>query len=257
MFETAGYRLRQARTQRKLTLEDASRATKIRVRQLADLEADEYSNFPNLAYAKGFLISYGKYLDVDVHEYLDAFADANSFGVDDYQYLSELPLGVYRATPKPHRRRAGRKRLMALCLVAGIALAAVLGLVAYSTVLRLGDPDTLAARLESHERGARDEGTAHNNARGATESAILRTGSGAAAAPAPAIPVSAPAEPLGQPPVTSTPASEEISRPAVALRSASRIGPARVANQRVADVDAPDAAAILRPVSAERSFRQN
>jgi cytoskeletal protein RodZ len=249
MFETAGYRLRQARTQRKLSLEDASRATKIRVRQLADLEADEYSNFPNLAYAKGFLISYGKYLDVDVHEYLDAFADANSFGVDDYQYLSELPLGVYRATPKPHRRRAGRKRLMALGSVAGIALAAGLGLYAYSTVLRLGDLDTLAARQEGREHGARDEG----NARGASERAVLRAGS---AAPA-AVPVSAPAEPSGQPPVTSTPSSEEVSRPAVALRSAARIGPTRVANQRVADVDAPDAAAVLRPVSADRSFRQN
>jgi cytoskeletal protein RodZ len=253
MFETAGYRLRQARTQRKLSLEDASRVTKIRVRQLADLEADEYSNFPNLAYAKGFLISYGKYLDVDVHEYLDAFADANSFGVDDYQYLSELPLGVYRATPKPHRRRAGRKRLVALCSVAGIALTAGLGLVAYSTVLRLGDLDTLAARQEARERGARNEGTA----RGLGERTVLRTGSGSAAAPAPAIPVSAPAEPVGQPPVSSTPSSEELSRPAVALRSATRIGPTRVANQNVADVDAPDAAAVLRPVSSERSFRQN
>jgi hypothetical protein len=136
--------------------------------------------------------------------------------------------------------------------LAGIALAVGFGLLAYSTVLRLGDLDTLAARQEARERGG-----GRDNARAVGESAVLRTGSGAAAAPAPALPVSAPAEPLGQPPVSSTPASEDVSRPAVALRSAARITPTRVANQRVADVDAPDAAAILRPVSTERSFRQN
>ena len=47
--------------------------TKIRPSRLAEIEADDFSNFPSLAYAKGFLLIYGKFLDVDVSPYLEAF----------------------------------------------------------------------------------------------------------------------------------------------------------------------------------------
>ena len=105
MVETAGTKLRRARTQRQLSLADAARATKIRIGQLSDLENDDYSNFANLAYARGFLVSYGKYLHLDVSPYMDAFADANTFGLDDYQYLSDVPVAEYRARTRPWRKR--------------------------------------------------------------------------------------------------------------------------------------------------------
>ena len=57
MVETAGTKLRRARTMRHLSIEDAARATKIRPQQIADLERDDYSNFANLAYARGFLVA--------------------------------------------------------------------------------------------------------------------------------------------------------------------------------------------------------
>ncbi len=125
MVETAGTKLRRARTQRHLSLEDAARATKIRATQLADLENDEYSNFANLAYARGFLISYGKYLHLDVRPYLDAFADASTFGVDDYQYLSTSPLGEYRAPTRPWRRRRRNNWRQLAALAAGFVVLAV------------------------------------------------------------------------------------------------------------------------------------
>ena len=57
---------RKARLARKLTLDEAARMTKIRPSRLAEIEADDFSNFPSLAYAKGFLLIYGKFLNVDV-----------------------------------------------------------------------------------------------------------------------------------------------------------------------------------------------
>ena len=47
--------------------------TKIRPARLQEIEEEDFSHFPSLAYAKGFLLIYGKFLDVDVTPYLEAF----------------------------------------------------------------------------------------------------------------------------------------------------------------------------------------
>jgi transcriptional regulator with XRE-family HTH domain len=174
--ETVGQKLQRARGKRKLSLEDASRATKIRSRQLADLERDEYSNFPNLAYAKGFLISYGKYLEVDVRPYLDAFGDASSFGLDNYQYLSETPLGVYRATRRPARRRRGRARYTVAAGALGALVLTVLGWQLYVSYQRLGDLDKLAEHQEALEHAAQGTAAPKADAATATSSAVAPAG---------------------------------------------------------------------------------
>ena len=72
--------------------------TKIRPSRLAEIEADDFSQFPSLAYAKGFLLIYGKFLDVDVSPYMDAFETSDAVTVDGYSYLQETP-GT--AAPRP------------------------------------------------------------------------------------------------------------------------------------------------------------
>lgn len=149
MIETAGTKLRRARTQRQLSLADAARATKIRASQLADLEGDEYSNFANLAYARGFLVVYGKYLNLDVRPYMEAFADANTFGLDDYQYLSETPLGEYRAPTRPwrKRRKGNVRQLLGLAASVVVLAVAVFSFYLYVNYKRLGgNLGTLAER---------------------------------------------------------------------------------------------------------------
>src|SRR5579885_1773316 len=74
-IEGLGKKFQEARRARNLTLDEAARITKIRPQRLAEIEADDFSQFPSLAYAKGFLQIYGKFLDVDVTPYLDAFED--------------------------------------------------------------------------------------------------------------------------------------------------------------------------------------
>jgi len=101
-IEGLGKKFQDARIARGLTLDEAARLTKIRPSRLAEIEADDFSQFPSLAYAKGFLLIYGKFLDVDVTPYLDAFETSQQVTVDGYSYLQDQP------APKPRRVRPSR-----------------------------------------------------------------------------------------------------------------------------------------------------
>jgi cytoskeletal protein RodZ len=107
-IEGLGKKFQEARLARGLTLDEAARMTKIRHSRLAEIEAEDFSQFPSLAYAKGFLLIYGKFLDVDVTPYLEAFESSENVTVDGYSYLQDNP------PPKPARptvvRRASSER---------------------------------------------------------------------------------------------------------------------------------------------------
>ena len=102
-IEGLGKKFQEARLARGLTLDEAARLTKIRPSRLAEIEADDFSQFPSLAYAKGFLLIYGKFLDVDVSPYLDVFETSEQMTVDGYSYLQDQP------APKPPRVRARQR----------------------------------------------------------------------------------------------------------------------------------------------------
>ena len=102
-MEGLGKRLQQARVARGLTLDEAGRLTKIRPSKLGEIEAEDFSQFASLAYAKGFLLIYGKFLDVDVTPYLEAFETSEHVTVDGYSYLQDNP------APKPSRPVVVRK----------------------------------------------------------------------------------------------------------------------------------------------------
>jgi cytoskeletal protein RodZ len=117
-IEGLGEKFRQARLARKLTLDEAARMTKIRPTRLAEIEADDFSNFPSLAYAKGFLLIYGKFLDVDVTSYLEAFETSNAVTVDGYSYLQDNPA----PKPPPTVVRAPKNRTSLLPLLIGVVV---------------------------------------------------------------------------------------------------------------------------------------
>ena len=118
-IEGLGKKFQEARVARKLTLDEAARMTKIRPSRLAELEADDFSQFPSLAYAKGFLLIYGKFLEVDVTPYLEAFEGSENVTVDGYSYLQESP------APKPKRTpiiRAAKKQASVWPLLVAVAV---------------------------------------------------------------------------------------------------------------------------------------
>ncbi len=117
-IEGLGKKFQEARLARGLTLDEAARMTKIRPARLAEIEAEDFSQFPSLAYAKGFLLIYGKFLDVDVTPFLEAFEGSEHVTVDGYSYLQDNPAPKPAHTPTV--RRTASSRVSATPLVVGI-----------------------------------------------------------------------------------------------------------------------------------------
>jgi len=150
-IEGLGKKFQEARLARNLTLDEAARMTKIRPQRLAEIEGDDFSQFPSLAYAKGFLLIYGKFLDVDVTPYLDAFEDSESVTVDGYSYLQENERAKPVSAPVVRRRPAatgGSNRVSPMPLIVGIVVLVVgfLGMKFLLNVQRLapGKPGSTA-----------------------------------------------------------------------------------------------------------------
>jgi|GEM_PF-6586495 len=159
MDASVGKALREARLKKGLTIEEAARATKIRVDRLSDLEKDEYTSFPNLAYARGFAILYAKFLGVDPSKY-QLIDSGNPLALKDYQYLQNDP-GL--TVPIHHRRPISPERrsrwLLALAVLLGALLAAVLTTFLVLNLLRLGSIDQLLEGKNPGEAGAAAEAT--------------------------------------------------------------------------------------------------
>jgi cytoskeleton protein RodZ len=141
-IEGLGKKFQEARLARNLTLDEAARMTKIRPHRLAEIEADDFSQFPSLAYAKGFLLIYGKFLDVDVTPYLDAFEDSESVTVDGYSYLQENERAKPVSAPVVRRRPAatgGSNRVSPMPLIVGVVVLVLgfLGMKFFLNVQRL------------------------------------------------------------------------------------------------------------------------
>jgi cytoskeletal protein RodZ len=138
-IEGLGKKFQEARLARNLTLDEAARMTKIRPARLAEIEADDFSQFPSLAYAKGFLLIYGKFLDVDVTPYLDAFEDSERVTVDGYSYLQENRPQKPVSAPVVRRRRpttSSHDRISPMPLVFGV-LVLVIGFTVMKLILNV------------------------------------------------------------------------------------------------------------------------
>jgi cytoskeleton protein RodZ len=138
-IEGLGKKFQEARLARNLTLDEAARMTKIRPARLAEIEADDFSQFPSLAYAKGFLLIYGKFLDVDVTPYLDAFEDSERVTVDGYSYLQENRPEKPVSAPVIRRRRpttTSHERISPMPLIFGV-LVLVIGFSVMKLILNV------------------------------------------------------------------------------------------------------------------------
>ncbi|PYJ25731.1 MAG: hypothetical protein DME91_02340 [Verrucomicrobia bacterium] len=145
-IEGLGKKFQEARRARNLTLDEAARMTKIRPARLAEIEAEDFSQFPSLAYAKGFLLIYGKFLDVDVTPYLDAFEESERVTIDGYSYLQDMPPAkpvsapIVRRSSRPSRSsrasRSSSDRVSPMPLIFGI-LVLVVGFSAMKLIMNL------------------------------------------------------------------------------------------------------------------------
>lgn len=142
--KTVGQRLKAARKKRELSLEDAERLTKVKLKYLEALEEDRHDLLPTEVYSLGFLRCYGETLGLDTSLLLD-------------QYLHERQ-AVKTAKNQPADLLAPARRLKGpyflvtpktLLTVGSISL--VVGLIAYILIgvhqflappsLAINDPD--------------------------------------------------------------------------------------------------------------------
>ncbi len=103
-MQTLGEKLQHAREAKQLSIEEVARETRIRPERIADIEHDEFANFPNITYARSFVLLYAKFLGVDVTDMVQTLQTASRVGIDDYDYLQNAPTRV------PPRVRAKRQR---------------------------------------------------------------------------------------------------------------------------------------------------
>lgn len=68
-----GQRLREQRLQKGLSLDDVTRATKIRQSFLSAIEKGEYQKLPSSSYAQGFVVNYAQFLGFPKRQVLALF----------------------------------------------------------------------------------------------------------------------------------------------------------------------------------------
>ncbi len=120
-----GPALRKARERRGLSLEEASRDTRIRVGSLDALEREDFSSLPGEVYVRGSLRTYAKFLGVNPDKVLGAYGDRVPDGGP-----TGPPSGPV-ANPAMTIRR-GRYGLAVMMAAAAIAAAAMLGILSGS-----------------------------------------------------------------------------------------------------------------------------
>ncbi len=126
MFEI-GNSLREARMRKGLDILDCEAGTKIRAKYLRAMEEEQFDLMPSPTYVRGFLRTYGEYLDLDGQLIIDEYE--SRFG--SLSELGEPDLARRRARPqrRPRRRRSEAQLLwLAIGGVLAVALLVWLGI---------------------------------------------------------------------------------------------------------------------------------
>lgn len=112
-----GDKLKEERKKRGLTLEEVSKATKIRVNFLQAIESSEYTKLPGISYAHGFVKNYIEFLGLPTKEYLALFRRS----YDEKEQRKLVPQGFIGREKIPLRKFSLREAVW-LGLVVIIAL---------------------------------------------------------------------------------------------------------------------------------------
>lgn len=97
---TFGDKLRDERKKQGLTLDEVSKATKIRLNFLQAIESGEYNKLPGTSYAHGFVKNYIEFLGLPVREYMALFRR----GYDEKEQRRLMPKGFVGEEKIPLRK---------------------------------------------------------------------------------------------------------------------------------------------------------
>jgi hypothetical protein len=149
--------LKSARTRQGLDIRTVEEQTKIRIKYLRALEAEEWDVLPNPAYATGFLRTYAQLLGLDAEALVDEYR--RQAGADYGVPLSPMGEGVLEARRRPGEPGGGPGLgvwiAAAAVLVVGVLL--VLGLTGGDDDSGGNRAERRAARLEQRREERRKE----------------------------------------------------------------------------------------------------
>lgn len=207
MFQLLGKKLSETRTKRGLSVDEVAHATKLRPDKIIALETGDFSSFPSNAYARGFLLIYGRFLNLDVELEAGTLDTTNRINIADYQYLSNPnEPRPEPETPLPDLSRRKKPSLVPLFAAFGVTALVIFCFTLYVNWQRI-HPNT-----SSKDKGAETAVAALPNAPESlpqTDSAATPTVDAAGLeSPLAATPHSIPVAPA-----VATPAAEEPGAP--------------------------------------------
>jgi cytoskeletal protein RodZ len=126
MEKQVGQALREARLERGIELTEVERVTKIRVKFLRAMEEDRWEELPAPAYARGFLQTYARYLDLDDEALVEQYRET----VEPEDAGGPIPSGIIRSGTIEPRRSLRPPTFVLAGLAAAVAVAAVVVAVA-------------------------------------------------------------------------------------------------------------------------------
>jgi transcriptional regulator with XRE-family HTH domain len=179
-----GATLRRARNQKRLTLNELSRATKISVGKLQALEDNDFDRLPALVYTRGFLRSYAREVGLDPDETVDQYLAqidetttlAEAEGREEPPELGEPVAWQRRAANAPMaplRIQIDLKSLPRPAMAAAAVLLAVALIAAFAW--RGGDGGEQIATAEAVHDAETAEGSAAAPGNDATHAANVAT----------------------------------------------------------------------------------
>lgn len=131
---TIGEKLAKARQEIGLSIEDVAYETHIPPTTVLNIESDDFSAFPSVAYARSFIRKYADYLDIDVTPAMTAL-DSGVTRLGENELMEEMKKTIRKdsrfrleSRPKAVRRKLGPRRRAPLLLNAILfAVVAALG----------------------------------------------------------------------------------------------------------------------------------
>lgn len=118
-MESVGSYIKRERQLRGFSLEEISRATKISLRYLSALEADNYNSLPAEAFVKGFLRSYAQCIGLDPHEVMLVYEQSRGEAEPPGKDISD------KTEKKVKKNLLPSKRIVLVGVLAAVGIVAV------------------------------------------------------------------------------------------------------------------------------------
>ena len=130
MTQSIGEKLRLARETRGIALRDISEQTRISMRYLEAIEADDYGHLPGGIFNRSFIRAYAKFIGYDEHEAIEDYAQTLRERGESTDENSTKPRAMVY-TDGAHTRSPLFTLLLAIIILAALSFAVWAGLYFY------------------------------------------------------------------------------------------------------------------------------